>query len=142
MAKQPRGGRSNGKRSTKSNAAARRQDDALWRIRFHKNVKITDAADVGHASMQLARKVIDKKLKVDPLGYGEPLRGDLKGLYKLKTSDVRIAYWVVEAEHEVWVLMIGNRRDIWDEATQTIVSRKGEAVELSVRPRPADAPAK
>ena len=27
---------------------------------------------------------------------------------------MRIAYHIEEAVHEVWILMIGNRRDIWD----------------------------
>lgn len=56
---------------------------------------------------------IDRKLKVDPRQYGERLGPPLVGLFKLKTSHVRIAYHVEESTREVWVLMLGDRRDIW-----------------------------
>ena len=113
---------------------------AEWKIRYHRNVKDCDAPDMGHAAMQQVRKVIDKKLKVDPYNYGEPLRRDLKGLHKLKTSDMRIAYQIMPERHEVWILMIGNRRDIWSAEEQSIVSRKGEVAALIIATDLADVP--
>ena len=71
-----------------------------------------DYDNVGHAAFELARTAINKKLKKDPEGYGRPLHSPLQGLYKAKASDVRIVYYIEKSRHEVWVLMIGNRRDI------------------------------
>lgn len=95
---------------------------------------------MGHAAFEVARTAINKKLKVDPEGYGAPLRSPLHGLYKLKASHVRIVYHIEEKKHEVRVLMIGARRDIWDEDQGEIVERLGEE-RVSEREREAVAKA-
>jgi mRNA-degrading endonuclease RelE of RelBE toxin-antitoxin system len=120
----------------KSGASAEGQErgDRPWRIRFDKNVLTNDVDEVGYAAMEIARKVIEKKLKVDPIGYGGLLKRDLKGLYKIKTSDIRIVYHVIDETHEVWILMIGNRRDIWEDASDIIVARRGAVPEGPIRP--------
>jgi len=40
------------------------------------------------------------------------LHSPLHGLYKLKTSHIRIVYHVEVARHKVWVLMILGRRGV------------------------------
>ena len=78
---------------------------------------------IGHAALQVARAAIDKKLKLDPEKYGQRLHSPLHGLYKLKASHVRIAYHIEQAAQEVWILMIGDRRDIWDQDQAEILKR-------------------
>jgi mRNA-degrading endonuclease RelE of RelBE toxin-antitoxin system len=82
-----------------------------------------DVDEVGHAALALARTACEKKLAVDPEGYGAALHSPLHGLFKLKASHVRIAYHVETAAREVWVLMIGDRRDIWDQDQPEILDR-------------------
>jgi mRNA-degrading endonuclease RelE of RelBE toxin-antitoxin system len=94
-----------------------------WRIRLAEAILTKDLAGIGHAALVVARGVIDKKLKVAPEQYGVRLHKPLHGLWKLKTSHVRIVYHVEVAAHEVWVLMIGARRDIWDEDQEAILTR-------------------
>lgn len=94
-----------------------------WRIRFAEAILTEDLAGIGHAALAVAKSVIDKKLKVAPEHYGARLHKPLHGLWKLKTSHVRIVYHVEVALHEVWVLMIGARRDIWNEDQDTILTR-------------------
>jgi mRNA-degrading endonuclease RelE of RelBE toxin-antitoxin system len=94
-----------------------------WRIRFAEAILTEDLAGIGHAALVVARNVIDKKLKVAPEQYGARLHKPLHGLWKLKTSHVRIVYHVEVAAHEVWILMIGARRDIWNEDQETILTR-------------------
>lgn len=100
---------------------------APWTVRFSPRLLSEDYDEVGHAAFEVARTAINKKLKVAPEGYGAPLRSPLQGLYKLKASHVRIVYHIEEKNHEVWVLMIGDRRDIWDEDQGEIIERLGEA---------------
>src|SRR6185437_13356801 len=95
------------------------------------------------SALEAARKAIDKKLKVDPQQYGEFLHRPLQGFYKLKTSAVRIVYHVDAEAREVWVLAMGDRRDIWkDEAA--ILKRwdaaRGEFRPDDVTTRAADKP--
>ncbi|MGH2361939.1 MAG: type II toxin-antitoxin system RelE family toxin [bacterium] len=72
--------------------------------------------------------MIDKKLKIDPEGYGDNLHHPLHGLYKLKSSYVRIVYHIEAADSEVWILMIAGRRDIWDTGQDEILERYVEEV--------------
>jgi mRNA-degrading endonuclease RelE of RelBE toxin-antitoxin system len=61
----------------------------------------------------------------DPHQYGGGLRPPLAGIYKLKSSHVRIAYHIEEADHEVRVLMIADRNVIWDRHEDDILGRLG-----------------
>lgn len=97
-----------------------------WKVRFSPRLLREDYDEVGHAAFEVARTAINRKLKVDPAGYGASLRSPLQGLYKLKASHVRIVYHIEEKKHEVWVLMIGGRRDIRDEDQGEIIERLGE----------------
>lgn len=104
-------------------AASELEPAAPWRIRFSPRLLSEDYDVVGHAAFEMAHAAIDKKLKVNPHGYGAPLHAPLHGLYKLKAGHVRIVYHIEDARHEVWILMIGSRRDIWDESQSEITHR-------------------
>ena len=43
----------------------------------------------------------------------EPLKGRLRGLYKLREGDYRIAYEIFKAESLIIVHLIGHRREIY-----------------------------
>lgn len=120
------------RRRTGRSAGDRRAIVPPWRIRFSRKLLTEDFHTVGHAAFQIARAAIEKKLTVDPQGYGTPLRSPLQGLYKLKASHIRIVYHVEPDTGEVWILMIGDRRDIWSERQAEILGRldaerRGEA---------------
>jgi mRNA-degrading endonuclease RelE of RelBE toxin-antitoxin system len=106
-------------------AAAQAAAEAAWRVRFAERILSEDLKKIGHAALEVARGAIDKKLKVDPEMYGQRLHSPLHGLYKLKSSHIRIAYHVEKSRHEVWILMIGNRRDIWEQDQAEILERLG-----------------
>ena len=99
--------------------------DAPWRLRFSPRILDEDLPEIGHAAYQTARRAIDKTLRVDPHACGAGLRPPLAGLYKLKSSHVRIAYHIEDAAHEVWILMIADRRTIWDRHETEILARLG-----------------
>ena len=105
---------------------------APWKIRFAKSVRDTDRHELSTSALDIARKAIDKKLKVDPQQYGEYLHRPLQGFYKLKTSAVRIVYHVDPEAREVWILAMGDRRDIWKD--QDDILRRWDQARDEFRP--------
>jgi len=97
--------------------------DRPWKVRYSPRILAEDLHTIGHAAYETAKRAIQKKLAVDPHQYGSGLRPPLDGIYKLKSSHVRVAYHIEEPAHEVWVLMIGDRRDIWDHHEDDILGR-------------------
>lgn len=71
------------------------------------------AADIkgldGSIRKQL-RKVLDKKLAIDPEGYGLPLRGALTNYWKHEFGNHRIVYRIYPAQRVVAVCAVGVRK--------------------------------
>ncbi|HEX8453841.1 MAG TPA: hypothetical protein VF647_17190 [Longimicrobium sp.] len=108
-----------------------------WKLRFSARILTDDLGELGHAAYENARKAIQKKLPIDPHQYGDGLRPPLGGIHKLKSSHVRVAYHIEEAEHEVWILMIADRNVIWDRHEDEILGRLGGMVESQRQRRAA-----
>jgi mRNA-degrading endonuclease RelE of RelBE toxin-antitoxin system len=73
-----------------------------WRIRYARRILADDIRSIGHAAFAHAKKAIQKKLK---------------------SAHVRVAYHIEEEDHEVWVLMIADRNEIWDRHEDAILGR-------------------
>jgi mRNA interferase RelE/StbE len=56
------------------------------------------------------RKVLEKKLAVDPEGYGLPLRGSLAGYWKHQFGNHRVVYRIYPQHHVVAVCSVGVRK--------------------------------
>ncbi len=56
------------------------------------------------------RKVLEKKLTVDPEGYGLPLRGSLAGYWKHQFGNHRVVYRIYPQHHVVVVCSVGVRK--------------------------------
>jgi mRNA interferase RelE/StbE len=71
------------------------------------------AADIkaldGSVRNQL-RKVLEKKLAVDPEGYGLPLRGSLAGYWKHQFANHRVIYRIYPERRFVVVCSVGVRK--------------------------------
>ncbi len=71
------------------------------------------AADIqaldGSVRKQL-RKVLEKKLAVDPEGYGLPLRGSLARYWKHQFGNHRVVYRIYPEHHVVVVCAVGVRK--------------------------------
>ncbi len=59
---------------------------------------------------QQLRKVLEKKLAVDPEGYGLPLRGSLAGYWKHQFGNHRIVYRICPDHRVVVVCALGVRK--------------------------------
>lgn len=125
MAAPRRGGRRKADATPQAAAPASSQPPGQWKIKYAERILSEDVREIGHAALEKARKAIEKKLPLDPHQYGDGLRPPLDGIYKLKSSHVRVAYHIEEADREVWVLMIGDRNAIWDRHEDDILGRLG-----------------
>lgn len=83
----------------------------MWKVKIHKEVFKEDFKKINfHQRLQIL-KTIKKKLTLDPKSYGEPLRGEFKGYWKLRVEDFRIIYRIFEEKILVLVIKVGIRRD-------------------------------
>ena len=114
--------------------------DASWRLRFSPRILSEDLPEIGHAVYEKAKKAILKKLPKAPLEYGAPLHAPLHGLYKLSVGHVRVAYHIEDSVHEVWVLMIGDRKAIWNSHQGSILDRLDEERQHVAPPAPPPGP--
>lgn len=73
---------------------------------FKKDFKGIDKSD-----KQKIIRAIRKKLTSDPENYGNPLKGDLKELWKLRVGQYRIIYEIQADKIVVYVIKVGFRRD-------------------------------
>lgn len=60
------------------------------------------------------KKAIEKKLAIDPISFGRPLKYSLKGLRRLRVEDYRIVYKVVEDEMTIIIVKIAHRKEIYE----------------------------
>lgn len=61
----------------------------------------------------LIKRTIEKRLMVDPVGFGKPLRYSLKGHRRLHVSDYRIVYRIESEAKRVIIIAIKHRKDIY-----------------------------
>ena len=112
--------------STSKAALEQIDQNASWCLRFSPRILSEDLPEIGHAAFEQAKQAILKKLPKAPLEYGAPLHASLHGLYKLSVGHVRVAYHIEDSVHEVWVLMIGDRKAIWNSHQGSILDRLAE----------------
>lgn len=79
---------------------------AIDELVFKEDFKGIDSSD-----QQKIIKAIRKKLTTDPERYGNPLKGNLKRLWKLRVGKYRAIYEVKADKISVYVIKIGFRRD-------------------------------
>ena len=75
--------------------------------------------DIAH--QRKIAKAIRERLGTDPEKYGEPLRGDLKGYWKLRVGEFRVIYEIRKEQVLVYVIKVGLRRDY--EVYRTVLKR-------------------
>jgi mRNA-degrading endonuclease RelE of RelBE toxin-antitoxin system len=70
----------------------------------------TDIRGLDGSIRKRLRKVLEKKLAVDPEGYGLPLRGPLANYWKHEFGNHRIIYRIYPQHHVVVVCAVGVRK--------------------------------
>jgi mRNA interferase RelE/StbE len=92
-----------------------------WKVIYHQGVR-KDLNDLGNSRAQKVLHVIDERIaKGEPEKSGKPLSGELTGHRRIRTGDTRIVYRIVNQIIEVFIVVVGNRRD--DGVYEIAVSR-------------------
>lgn len=82
-----------------------------WKVVFHPLVESEDLPALQKPARRQVLKAIRLRLTADPQSYGEPLRRELFGYWKLRVGDYRVIYKVEKQEVMVLELKIGMRKD-------------------------------
>ena len=83
----------------------------MWQIKFHPLVIEEDFKGMDPAQQKDIVKAVQKKLSVDPYGYGKALRGEFSRYWRLRVGDYRVVYRIVKEEIVVLVIKVGIRKD-------------------------------
>jgi mRNA-degrading endonuclease RelE of RelBE toxin-antitoxin system len=70
----------------------------------------TDIKNLDGSIRKQLRKVLEKKLAIDPEGYGLPLRGALTNYWKHEFGNHRIVYRIYPAQRVVAICAVGVRK--------------------------------
>lgn len=70
-----------------------------------------DFKKIEKSDQQKIIRAIRKKLTIAPENFGQPLKGALKGLWKLRVGRYRIIYEIKKDKVVVYVIKVGFRRD-------------------------------
>ncbi|MBX2866750.1 type II toxin-antitoxin system RelE/ParE family toxin [Candidatus Kaiserbacteria bacterium] len=80
-------------------------------VNYHPHVLSHDIPDLSKTIRTRIKKAIEKKLCSHPEIFGEPLRGSLVPLWKLRVGDYRIVYDFKGVT--VYIHAIGHRKHIY-----------------------------
>lgn len=101
------------KRRKQPSPAAPHPEQAPPKLPFELRYTPDAAAEIkaldGSVRNQL-RKVLEKKLGVDPEGHGLPLRGSLAGYWKHQFGNHRVVYRIYPPYHVVVICSVGIRK--------------------------------
>jgi len=93
----------------------------MYQVRIDELVLKKDFKKIDLRNQIRIIKAIRQKLTTKPKEFGRPLRGELKGFWKLRVGEFRVIYEVLEAEILVTIILVGFRRD--EEAYRSALSR-------------------
>lgn len=83
----------------------------MYEVLIDELVLSDDFKKIGLHHQRKIVRVIRERLTKDPEKYGEPLRGDLKGYWKLRVGEFRVIYEIRKEQVLVYVIKVGLRRD-------------------------------
>ena len=83
-----------------------------FELRYHPDVKSDDIPPLDAKIKTSIKNAIETRLSTSPHQYGEPLRKNLHGYWKLRVGDYRVVFKIVD--NEVWILGIIHRKKVYD----------------------------
>ena len=88
-----------------------------FELLYHDEVK-TDKAKLDEKMKERVKTALETRLTTAPHQYGEPLRKNLKGYWKLRVGDYRIVFKI--EKEEVWIFGIIHRKEVYKEITKRL----------------------
>lgn len=83
-----------------------------FELLYHDEVK-TDKAKLDEKTKERVKTAVETRLTTAPHQYGEPLRKNLKGYWKLRVGDYRVVSKI--KKKEVWIFGIIHRKEVYQE---------------------------
>lgn len=83
-------------------------------ILYLKSVLKKDLARLSRPVLELIKDAIEERLMVDSIGFGKPLRYNLKGCRRLRVGDYRIVYQI--DEQVVTIIAVKHRKEVYEDA--------------------------
>jgi mRNA interferase RelE/StbE len=85
-----------------------------YALRYHPAVVDEDLPILPANLRRRVLQAIGSRLSSNPERYGHPLRGTLRGYWKLRVGDYRVVFKV--SRRDVWVLAVLHRKKVYDMA--------------------------
>ena len=82
-----------------------------YRLVYHPAVLDEDLPAINRDLHARICRALERRLTTAPTHYGEPLRHQFKGYWKLRVGDYRVVYRIVG--QEVWIYNIQQRKDVY-----------------------------
>jgi len=89
-----------------------------YALLYHPEIVQTDLPPIPLNIRERIADAIARRLEEAPERYGLPLRGTLKGYWKLRMGDYRVVYKI--AGNEVRILAILHRRKVYEDVLRRI----------------------
>lgn len=86
-----------------------------YKIFYDLGFKKKDYEKIPPAIREIIRKAIERKLTVDPVNFGKPLRYSLKGYRRLRIGEYRVIYKIDEDKVIVIVVDIDQRKNVYED---------------------------
>jgi mRNA interferase RelE/StbE len=75
-----------------------------YTLRYHPRVADHDLPKIPTETQRRIARLIEERLATTPERYGAPLKGSLRGYWKLRAGDYRVVFKV--GGNDVWILAI------------------------------------
>ncbi|MFH1979094.1 MAG: type II toxin-antitoxin system RelE/ParE family toxin [Patescibacteria group bacterium] len=75
-----------------------------FEIEYHQSVVKNDISKLSSEWKKKIRQTIEHKLSEEPEIYGKPLRGSLKGYWKLRVSDYRVIFRIEKRVVKIFLI--------------------------------------
>ncbi|MBI4279349.1 MAG: type II toxin-antitoxin system RelE/ParE family toxin [Armatimonadetes bacterium] len=85
--------------------------EVTYTLAYHPAVRVDDLPRIPGNLRGRIEQAIVTRLAEEPERYGSPLRGTLRGYWKLRVGDYRVAYRI--AGREVWIYAVVHRRVVY-----------------------------
>lgn len=91
-----------------------------YQLPYHPAVVSNDIPKLNGAWKKKIKKAIEQKLTAKPDLYGQPLRRNLAGCFKLRVGEYRVVYQI--KTQSVYILIIQHRSVVYQKSVQQRVA--------------------
>lgn len=89
----------------------------IYSLKYHPRVR-DDVKKLNIKIKNRVAKAIEQRLSTQPEKYGKPLRKSLKGYWKLRVGDIRVVFKIKTSE--ILILAILNKKDVYEQINKRI----------------------